>query len=84
MSESRPPAFQHRSRGVIMSDLSTDEANPAGGATVPTLGEDARVHIGTVLQAIFASVEGEPIPNEHVYLLLALRRRERDIARSDN
>jgi hypothetical protein len=67
-----------------MSDLSTDEANSARGATIPMLGEDARVYIGTELQAIFASVEGEPLPNEHVDLLLALRRRERDIARSDN
>jgi hypothetical protein len=67
-----------------MRDLSTDEADPPRGSTMPTLGQDARVHIGTELKTIFAGIEGEPIPNEHVDLLLALRRKERELARSDN
>ena len=57
--------------------------NSERGPGTPTLGEDARYHIGTELQAVFASIEGEPIPNEHVDLLLALRRKERDRARTE-
>jgi hypothetical protein len=66
-----------------MTDMSFDETGSERGARTPTLDEDVRYQIGTELQAVFASIEGEPIPNEHVDLLLALRRKERDLARTE-
>jgi hypothetical protein len=45
------------------------------------LGRDAQERIGAGLQATYAEVEGEPLPNEQVDLLLALRRKERELQR---
>jgi len=42
------------------------------------LGRDAQERIGAGLQATYAAVEGEPLPNEQIDLLLALRRKERE------
>jgi hypothetical protein len=44
----------------------------------PWLGSDAREQIGACLQAVFAEIEGQPIPDEQIDLLLALRRIERE------
>jgi hypothetical protein len=49
----------------------------------PPLGPDARQHIGAHLQAVFAEIEGEPIPDDQIDLLLALRRVERDLGRKE-
>jgi hypothetical protein len=46
--------------------------------TYPRLGPDAREQIGAHLQTILAEIEGLPIPDEQVDLLLALRRVERE------
>jgi Anti-sigma factor NepR len=45
------------------------------------LGRDAQERIGAGLQAVYAEVEGEPLPNEQIDLLLALRRKERELER---
>ena len=45
------------------------------------LGRDAQERIGAGLQAAYAEVEGEPLPNEQIALLLALRRKERELER---
>jgi hypothetical protein len=45
------------------------------------LGRDAQERIGAGLQAAYAELEGEPLPNEQVDLLLALRRKERELQR---
>jgi hypothetical protein len=45
------------------------------------LGRDAQERIGAGLQATYTEVEGEPLPNEQVDLLLALRRKERELER---
>ena len=45
------------------------------------LGRDAQERIRAGLQAAYAEVEGEPLPNEQVDLLLALRRKERELQR---
>ena len=42
----------------------------------------ARLRIGARLRTIYAPVSGEPLPAEHVELVLALRRKERDERRS--
>ena len=42
----------------------------------------ARLRIGARLRTIYAPVSGEPLPAEHVELVLALRRRERDDRRA--
>jgi Anti-sigma factor NepR len=44
---------------------------------------DAREQIGACLQAVFAEIEGQPIPDEQIDLLLALRRAERELARRE-
>ncbi len=44
---------------------------------------DAREQIGARLQAVFAEIEGQPIPDEQIDLLLALRRAERELARRE-
>jgi hypothetical protein len=49
----------------------------------PRLGPDAREQIGAHLQAIFAEIEGQPIPDEQIDLLLALRRVERELGRKE-
>jgi hypothetical protein len=43
-----------------------------------TLNRVARTNIGSGLRAEYKAVTGEPIPDEHVYLLLALRQKERE------
>lgn len=45
----------------------------------PRLDADAREQIGAHLQAIFAEIEGQPIPDDQIDLLLALRRVEREL-----
>ena len=45
------------------------------------LGRDVQERIGAGLQAAYAEVEGEPLPSEQVDLLLALRRKERELER---
>ena len=42
----------------------------------------ARLRIGARLRTIYAPVSAEPRPAEHVELVLALRRRERDDRRA--
>ncbi len=42
-----------------------------------------RSHLGAELRSLLKSVAGEPLPSEHVYLLLALRQRERELRRLD-
>ncbi|WP_114947871.1 NepR family anti-sigma factor [Microvirga calopogonii] len=49
----------------------------------PRLGSDAWEQIGAHLQAVFAEIEGQPIPDEQVDLLLALRRAERERGRKE-
>ncbi len=38
-------------------------------------------HLGAELRSLLAGIAGEPLPSEHVYLLLALRQRERELRR---
>jgi hypothetical protein len=59
------------------------EAHPDQNNTGPRLGPDAREHIGSHLQAMFAEIEGQPIPDEQIDLLLALRRVERELGRKE-
>ena len=59
------------------------EGKPDQKVTRPRLGPDAREHIGARLQDIFAEIEGQPIPDEQVDLLLALRRVERELGRKE-
>jgi hypothetical protein len=54
------------------------EGNLNQTITCPRLGPDAWEQIGAHLQAIFAKIEGLPIPDEQIDLLLALRRVERE------
>lgn len=42
----------------------------------------ARLRIGARLRTIYAPVSAEPLPSEHVELVLALRRKERDERRA--
>jgi hypothetical protein len=72
-----------RRKQMPMREITATEATTECGATGPTLGRDARLHIGRELQAVFAMVEGEPIPNDQIDLLLALRRKERETARQE-
>ena len=60
------------------------EGNPDQKLTAPQLGPEAREHIGAHLQAVFAEVEGEPIPDDQIDLLLALRRVERELGRRES
>ena len=57
------------------------EGNPDQKVSYPRLGPDAQEQIGTQLQVIFAEIEGQPIPDEQIDLLLALRRVERELGR---
>jgi hypothetical protein len=56
--------------------LSSSHRNKA--AQIPCLNRVSRDHIGTLLRAAYDEVAKEPIPNEHVDLLLALRHMERE------
>jgi hypothetical protein len=40
--------------------------------------DNVRRYIGARLRAALAPLDGQPIPNEHVELILRLRQRERD------
>lgn len=40
-----------------------------------------RGRIGAQLRAAYEDLSGQPLPNEHVDLLLALRRKERELKR---
>jgi hypothetical protein len=53
----------------------------AGGPVVPRMDPAARGKIGAELRAVYDDVGREPLPNEHVDLLLALRRKERELKR---
>jgi hypothetical protein len=65
----------------VGNQMST-EGNPDRKVRAPRLEPDAREHIGAHLQIIFAEVEAEPIPNDQIDLLLALRRVERELRRN--
>jgi hypothetical protein len=52
-------------------------------AAHPRLEPDARKRIGTHLQTIFAEIEGQPLTDEQIDLLLALRRVERERVRKE-
>jgi hypothetical protein len=64
------------------SPMST-ERNPDQKVTSPQLGPDAREHIGAHLQVTYAEIEGQPIPDDQIDLLLALRRVERELGRKE-
>jgi hypothetical protein len=66
-----------------MRQMTITEPETDRGSMSPTLGQDTRDHLGMHLQAAFADVEGEPLPIDHVDLLLALRRKERETARAE-
>lgn len=55
------------------ADAST--TRPAGA---PAQHDTIRRFVEARLRAAYAHVDGEPIPNEHVELLLRLRQRERE------
>lgn len=65
-----------------MREITITESNVDCGAMGPILAEDTRRHLGRQLQAVFAEVEGQPLPDDHIDLLLALRRKEREMARA--
>ena len=60
------------------------EGNPDQKVTALRLERDTREHLAAHLQAIFAEVEAEPLPNDQIDLLLALRRVERELGRREN
>jgi hypothetical protein len=59
------------------------EGKPDQNIAHPRLGPDAREHIRAHLQAIFAEIEGQPLPDDQIDLLLALRRVERELGRKE-
>jgi hypothetical protein len=59
------------------------EGNLDQKASGPRLGPDAREQIGAHLQTIFAEIGGQPITDEQIDLLLALRRVERELERKE-
>lgn len=69
--------------GVSTGSPMSTEGNPDQKVTRPRLGPDAREHIAAHLQTVFAEIEGQPIPDEQVDLLLALRRVERELGRKE-
>ena len=48
------------------------------------LDRQVQSRLGAELRTLLAGIEGEPLPSEHVYLLLALRQRERALRRHDS
>lgn len=48
------------------------------GADPGSLGRIVQSRIGPQLKAVFDATAAEPLPNEHVDLILALRRKERE------
>lgn len=61
-----------------------NEGRPDQKPAAPPLAPDAQEHIGAQLQVVFAGIEGEPIPNDQIDLLLALRRVEREPERKES
>ncbi len=55
----------------------------ANRAAPPRVDRHVQSHLGTELRHAMKAVAGEPLPNEHIDLLLALRRRERELRRVD-
>lgn len=55
----------------------------ANRAPPPRVDRHVQSHLGAELRSQLRSVAGEPLPSEHVYLLLALRQRERELRRPD-
>jgi hypothetical protein len=53
----------------------------SNGSVAPRMDPAARGKIGAELRAVYEDVGREPLPNEHVDLLLALRRKERELNR---
>ena len=52
-----------------------------GRAPLVSVDHCVQAHLGAELRKRLKSVAADPLPNEHVYLLLALRQRERDLRR---
>ena len=69
--------------GVPTGNPMSTKANPDHEAARPRLEPDARKRIGAHLQAIFAEIEGQPLTDEQIDLLLALRRVERERGRKE-
>jgi hypothetical protein len=69
--------------GVQTGSPMSTEGHSEQKVTRARLGPDAREQIGTHLQAIFADIEGQPIPDDQIDLLLALRRVERERGRKE-
>ena len=65
-----------------MSETTIVDANRDRGIP-PGAGQHARLNVAAHLKPDFAEIEGEPIPIDHVDLLLALRRKEREVQRSE-
>lgn len=57
------------------------ERNPEQKITRARLSPDAQEQIGTHLQIMFADIEGQPLTDDQIDLLLALRRVERERGR---
>ena len=64
--------------------LMRNEGRPDQKLATPPLAPDTRKHIGAQLQVVFADIEGEPIPDDQIDLLLALRRAERELGRRES
>ena len=60
--------------------MSKEMAKKQDGSAQP-LDPEVQHHLGAQLQATFADVEKGPLPDDHVELLLALRRNERELQR---
>ena len=54
------------------------ERKTARADAPPIYLDNVRRYIGARLRAALAHVDGQPLPNEHVDLLLRLRQRERE------
>ena len=61
----------------------SNEGRPDRKLAVPPLAPDARQQIGAQLKVVFADIEGEPLPDDQIDLLLALRRVERALGRKE-
>ena len=61
-----------------------NEGRPDRKPAAPPLAPDTRKHLGAHLQVVFAEIEGEPIPDDQIDLLLALRRVERELGRKES
>ncbi len=60
--------------------MSKEVSEKQDGSAQP-LAPEVQQHLGAQLQAAFADVEKGPLPDDHVELLLALRRTERELQR---